>query len=157
MLRLLSLASVDRLLQIIQDVVDRLCTYRQANQAWCYTGSFLCFCSKLLMCRAGRMNNQRFGIADIGKMGEQLHVFDQFTTGFDSTLDLKSQDRALTFWQVLLRKLVGFMTRKTSIAYPFYLVMSFKKLGYFQCILTMTFYAQMKRLKTLKQKPCVKW
>ncbi|MOA02939.1 hypothetical protein D3C78_1224160 [compost metagenome] len=102
------------------------------------------------------MNDQRLGITHIGKMREQLHVFDQFATGFDAALDLKSQDSALTFRQILLSQLIGFMAREASIAYPFNLVMSFKELRYFQRILAMALYAEMKRFKPLKQKPCVK-
>ncbi|MNN91210.1 hypothetical protein D3C81_2092880 [compost metagenome] len=55
-----------------------------------------------------------------------------------------------------MSQLIGFMAREASIAYPFNLVMSFKELRYFQRILAMALYAEMKRFKPLKQKPCVK-
>ncbi|MNN66708.1 hypothetical protein D3C81_1822990 [compost metagenome] len=68
MLMLLSLACIDRLFQIMQDVIDRLCSYRQADQAWRNTGCFLFILIKLLMRCASRMNNQGFRIAHIRKM-----------------------------------------------------------------------------------------
>ncbi len=70
---------------------------------------------QLGMRRAGRMNNERLGIPNVGKMGEQLHAVDQLFSGFDAAFDFKCQDRPCAIRQIFLCQLIRRMRAQTRI------------------------------------------
>ena len=57
--------------------------------------------------------------------------------------------------EILLRKVVVFARFESGIIYPCYLVACLKILGNCHCILAVTLYAQMKRLKSKIKQECI--
>ena len=61
------------------------------------------------MRRRGRVNDQRLGVANIGKMRCKFGVLDKCLAGITATLDAKTDDRAGAFGQIFLRQLMAGM------------------------------------------------
>src|SRR5690606_23087750 len=110
----------ERLIEIRDDVVDAFRTDRQPYHSRRRTSGceFLAF--QLGVRRAGRVNDERLRIADIGQMREQLHRVDQFLARFDAALHFERQDGADSLRQIFLSELVGRMAFKPGIIDAFY-------------------------------------
>ena len=81
-----------RLVQIGDDVVHVLDADGQPNQVRAHAGRPLFLVGQLLVGRARRMNDQRFGVTDVGQKREQLHVVDEASARFQPALDAEGED-----------------------------------------------------------------
>ena len=74
------------------------------------------FCQFLVVelgvCRAGRVDDQRFDIGYIGQQGEYLQVVDKVVCFRTSAMDFKRKDGAGTFGEIFLIEGRGSVVRK---------------------------------------------
>ncbi len=68
---------IQGLAQVADDVVDIFRSDGQADEVGRDSRGSLLFGSELLVSRARRVDDQRFAVANIGQVREQLHVIDQ--------------------------------------------------------------------------------
>src|SRR5579863_2234413 len=73
--------------EILDDVVGVLETDRQPNHVLADPRGSERRRIQLLMCRAGGMDDQRLGVADIGEMRDELETVDEALTGGTTALD----------------------------------------------------------------------
>jgi hypothetical protein len=64
------------------------------------------------------MNDQCFGISDIGQMACQLYVVDEFDSRLLSAADSKTQDGACAIGKVLLGEPIMLVVLQAGIIYP---------------------------------------
>ena len=64
-------------LEIFDDIIDMFDAYRNTNQVGFYTAGSLFLFTQLLMGSRGRVNDQRFGITNIGQVTGNFYVFDK--------------------------------------------------------------------------------
>src|SRR4051794_21178842 len=87
------------LAEVVDDVGGGFDADRQPHQ-FLTDACGLKLCSiHLLMRGAGRMNNQRLGIADIGQMTDQAQAFDELPARRAAALDSEADDRSRAAWQ----------------------------------------------------------
>src|ERR1035437_5568586 len=98
--------SVQRLIQIPQNVIDILDTNAQAHEVSTDARRGLLLRCELTVCGAGRMDGQTLGIAHVGHMAEQLQAVDEFITRFRAAFDAESQYRTRTFGKISLGALM---------------------------------------------------
>jgi len=82
-------------LEVGDDVGNRLKPHRQTNKAWGHITRCLLFGSQLAVRGAGRVNDQRTDITNIGHVAVQAQPFNETLTRFEATLDLECEDRAV--------------------------------------------------------------
>ncbi len=73
---------------------------------------------ELLMRRAGGMDHQRLGVADIGEMGDQLQAVDEAPAGGAAALDAEADDRASAARQQAPGQRVVGMARQLRMEHP---------------------------------------
>ena len=64
------------------------------------------------------MNDQRFGVADVGQMREQFDRVDEFFARLQSALDAEAHDAAEAALQILRGDFVIRIVRQTGISHP---------------------------------------
>ena len=94
------------LLDIPQDVVERLKADREPDQIRRHTGGDLLVLVHLAVRGRCRMNHQRLGITNIGHVREKLHAVDELLASCRTTLDSKLEHGTGAVRQVLLRQRV---------------------------------------------------
>src|ERR1700680_3771063 len=107
------------------------------------------------MCRAGGMDNQRFGVANIRQVREQFNVANQLLPCLQSTLDTKTKNGSVPMRVIFGGDLVLRMARQAWIADPTDGRMTFQELGDAQGILAMTLHTQRQGLQSLQEQPRV--
>ena len=100
------------LVEIPDDVVDMLRTDGEADCGAFDTGVQQLLLCHLRMCRACRMDDERFDIGNVCKQGENLEVVDEFLRLFFSALDFKCKDGDTSVGEVFLVKLMVWMILK---------------------------------------------
>jgi len=80
---------VQGLFKVGFDIINMFYADRQAQQTGFYPSQNLFFQRKLFMGGGTGVNDQRFGISDIGQMAYQLYRFNQFVGSFFSSLNLE--------------------------------------------------------------------
>src|SRR5713226_6566839 len=94
------------------------------------------------MCSAGGMNDQRFGIANIGQVREQFDVANELFASLQSALDTKTENSSIAMRVIFGRDLVLRMARQARITDPTDSRMTFQELGDVQGILAVTLHTQ---------------
>lgn len=90
----LPLAGPQRLVEVLEDVVDVLQAHRQPHQLRRHAGLRLLLGGKLLVRRAGRMDHQRLGVADVGQVGVELDAVDEFLARLEAAADPEGDEGA---------------------------------------------------------------
>src|SRR5216684_6879148 len=104
---------------------------------------------------AGRMDDQRFGIANIGQVREQFDVANELFASLQSALDTKTENSSIAMSVIFGRDLVLRMTGQAGIADPIDSRMTFQELGDAQGILAVTLHTQRQGLQPLQEQPRV--
>ena len=90
--RVLLACLLQRLFDIVQDVIDMLQADGESDEVGCNARGQLLLRGLLLVRRGGRMDCQRLGIPHIGKMGDQFEGIDEFFSCLHSSLDAKTEN-----------------------------------------------------------------
>src|SRR5579863_6536826 len=101
------------------------------------------------MSRAGGMDDERFGIADIGQVREQFYMANEPFPCFQTAFDSKAEDGAIPMRMVLRGQLVLWMACETGIADPTNGGMRLQEFGHAQGVLAVPLHAQWERLQSL--------
>ena len=109
---------MQRLVDIGNNILHILDADRKPDEIGGDAGGNLLLLAQLLVGRGSRMNDQRFGIADIGQMRKQLHVVDELLARLDSPLDAETDDCACPFRQIFLRPVIVWMARQARLVDP---------------------------------------
>lgn len=64
------------------------------------------------------MNGKGLGVANVGKVGDELEAVDNLTAGSTATFDTEAQDTAETALEVLLGQLVRWVALETGVRHP---------------------------------------
>ena len=88
---------IECLIQIPEDIFNILQSNGQTNEIRTDARDDLFFLRKLRVGCAGGMNGQRFDIAEIGNMAEELQVVNETRTSLPSALYAKPQYGACSF------------------------------------------------------------
>ena len=91
----------DGLVEIGEDVADVLDADREADEFRGDPGGELFFDGELLVGRRGGVNDQRFGVADVGQQREELEGVDQFLAGFVAAFNSECDQAALAVGEIL--------------------------------------------------------
>ena len=94
------------------------------------------------MGRRSRVNDQRFGIPDVGKQREELEGVDQLLACIEAAFNSEGDERALAAGQILLRPLVIGTGLEAGIVDPLHAGMLRQMLGDRQGVLRVTFQTQ---------------
>ena len=98
-----------------------------------------------MRCR-GRVNNQRAGVADIGKVREQFDIGDQVHAGVVAALEPESEHRAGAERTIFLGEVVITVARQPRIADPRHFRMRRYPFGDRLRVLAVLLHAQRQRL-----------
>src|SRR5208282_3839899 len=105
-----------RRLEVVDEIALVLKTDRKPDQLLTNAGRVEGGCVHLLVRRARRMNDERFGVPHIGKVGEDLDRLDESPARLPSALDAETHDGSSTLGQNLTGEIVIGMVRKLGIA-----------------------------------------
>src|ERR1035437_2168540 len=103
------------------------------------------------------MDNQRFRIADVCQMTEQLYAVDQLGARVFAALDAKTDNRSLTVRQVFLCACVVRVAGQTRIVDPLDRWMLFEELGDGQGVLRVPLQPNVQRFQTQKGEERSPW
>src|SRR5262249_38084941 len=103
------LRSAQCLAKIFQDVFCSLETYRDTYQFLSNAGGGKRGRVHLLVCRAGRMDHQGLGIADIGEVAREPRRLDELSPGGTVAFDAEADDGTSALWQQLLCQCIVWM------------------------------------------------
>src|ERR1051325_9761475 len=103
------------------------------------------------------MNDQGFGVADVGEQAEQLERVDKALTGFVAAAYAEGDDRACAVRQVFLSERVVLARFEAGIVDPLDFRVSFEEARHLKRVLRMTLHAQVQRLCPLQQEKGVEW
>jgi len=76
-------------------------TERQAHHVVRHAGGGPLLAGELGVGGAGRVDDERFGVADVGEEREELQGVDEFPPRLKAALDAEGEDGPRPFWQVL--------------------------------------------------------
>src|SRR5690606_37315895 len=108
------------LVQVFDDVVHVLDADGQPDEIrGDARGPRLLF-GQLLVRRAGRVNDQRLGVAQVGQQREQLDAVDEAAAGLVAAFDAEGEDGAGAFGQILAGQLVRRVAGQAGVADPRY-------------------------------------
>ncbi len=91
-----------RLVEVGEDVIDVFDADREADEFGGDSGGALLFLVELGMSGGGRVDRQRFGIADVGEVFEKFEGIDEFRAGFGPTLDAEDDHGSAFATQVFV-------------------------------------------------------
>src|SRR5436309_14330169 len=94
------------LIQIGDQIVNRLHTNRQAYKVRRDTSSKLLIGRQLGMRGAGGMDNQRFRITNIGQVREEFNMANQLLTSLQTTFDAEAENGTITMRMILRSHLI---------------------------------------------------
>ena len=94
------------MLKIPEKIVERLQPYRESNRAEADTGCPEVFVAELAVSRAGWVDDQALGIADIGQVAPESQRFDEALARLSSTLEIEGEDGARPPRKVALGQLM---------------------------------------------------
>src|SRR6266702_4635103 len=97
-----ALRGPQRLVDIINDVFNILDADGKADKVGSDSGRSLLLHGQLLVSGGRWVNHQGFGIADVGKVGEEFHVVDEPLARFQPSLDPEADDRPGAVRKILL-------------------------------------------------------
>ena len=100
---------------------------------------------------AGRMDHQRFGVADVGQMRGELDRLDELSRRRMSAFYAESQNRPAAARQIFLRHFIIRMRGQARIVHPSHQRMRFQKFRHGQGVFAMPRHAQMKRFQSLQE------
>ena len=125
-------------LQIGNNVINMLCTDRQANGSRC--NALICqfLCVQLRVGCGSRMYNQRFYVGNVCQQREDFQMVDEAVCFFLTALDLEGEDGTATVREVLLVESVVRMLRQGGVVYLCNLWMVCQELDYLLGVLCMT-------------------
>ncbi len=109
--------------EVGDQIVDGFEANRQSNEVIGHARRELLLHGKLGVRGAGGVNRQRLGVADVGKVLEQLEAVDKRTSSRTSTLDAEADQTALSLRQIFLGEFVRRVIRQAGVVDPFYLGM----------------------------------
>ena len=98
--------SLERLVEIVDDIVDMLRTDGQANCRRRDAGSGKLLLVHLGMRRRSRVNDKGFDIGHICQQAEDLEVVDELLGSLSAALDLERENRDAAVREVLLVELM---------------------------------------------------
>ena len=104
-----------RLIQIPQDVIQGFQAHRQPNHVRPDARRDLLFFRHLAMRGGGRVNDQGFGVADIGQMAQKLHPLDKFHARVQAAFDAEGQHGARPLGHVFFRQVVILIARQRGV------------------------------------------
>ena len=110
-------------------------------------------CSSLSCC--GRVNGQAFGVTNVGQMRQQVHIFNELTTGVGSTFDPEYDHRATHTVELFFVFRIRWIASEARVSYPFHTGMFVQVCCDFHRILTMSFHSQRQRFDSLQKHPCI--
>ena len=90
------------------------------------------------------MDDEAFGVADVGEVGEELQGFDEFAAGGESAFDAESEDAAGTYGKVF----VGIEARVFD---PLDVLVFLEEMGDGEGVGGVAIHAEFERLKALKK------
>src|SRR2546421_7810089 len=146
-----SRASLQRLIDVPENIIERFESDRQPDHFRRNTGGTLLFFVELAMRGRRRMNDQRLGIADIGQMRQELDRLDESHAGRGASFDAKSKDASRTSREVALRQRLVAISLQQRVADPVDTGMRSEMPSDGQCRLTVAWHAQVQRLDPLQQ------
>ena len=139
------------LIQIGLDILDVFQTDADADVVVGYAGGLEFLGRLLAVGSAGRMDDQGFGVADIGQMRGQFDRLDKFPRGRVAAFHAESQNRAAAAGQVFFRHFMIRMRGQARIVDPSDQRVRLQKSGHGQGVFAMPRHAQMKRFQTLQE------
>ena len=106
------------LVQVRLDVVDVLQADAHPHVVVADSRGGQLFGRLLAMGRAGRVDHQGLGVADVGQVRSELDRFDKLPRSRVAAFHAESQNRAAAAGQIFLRHLVIRMRRQSRIVHP---------------------------------------
>ena len=102
------------------------------------------------MRRAGGMDRERLGVADVGEVAEQLEPLDKLAAGLKAALHAEADEPAEAAGQILLGERVGRAALQAGIVHPGHAVVALEELGDLERVGAAALHAEMQRLQTLE-------
>ena len=100
------------------------------------------------------MNDERLGIAYIGKIGEDFEVVDEFSGCLKSVFQFNGENGICALRQVFFLQFMIWRRFEARIVDLCYLWMSFQVFSHLRCVVDMSFYTEGQCFKTLDKEPC---
>ena len=142
---------LQRLVQIIDQVVNALQADREADEIGRHACLLLLLGRQLGVRGAGRVDDERLGIAHIRQVREEFDVPDQLLARFQSTLDAEANNGTVAMCMVFRRRFMLRVAREAGIAHPIDGGMAFQELCDAQGVLAMALHTQGQRLQPLQE------
>ena len=107
--------------------------------------------AQLLVGRAGRVDDQRLGVADVGQVREQLQPLDEAPAGLEAAPDAEGEDRAGAFGQVALGQCAVGAVRQRRVVDPGDSRVRVQECGHRPRVGDVALHAQPERLQPLQE------
>src|SRR5438552_9188032 len=114
-----SLRFLQRLIEVPKYIVEGFEPDREADHLRSYTCGALLVLGELTMRRRRRMNYQRFRVADIREVRQELHRLDEALARRGSAAHAERQDAARTARQIAARERLVAVTFEQWVIHPF--------------------------------------
>ncbi len=142
------------LFQVVDDVIGVFDPDRHANVLGADTGTTLLVGVELLVRGAGRVDDECFGIADVGQVRAEFAGVDELFARFHSALDAEAENRTFAVGQVLGRVgLVG-VVGQSGVVHPFHGVVRFQELGNLESVFAVAWHPQVERFDSHQEQEC---
>src|SRR5215204_4037722 len=152
----MSSRSVQRLIQVVQDVVDGLEANGEPDVVVGDTRGLLLVHRELRVGRRGRVYDQALRVAHVGKEAVQLEPVYKALARFEPTVDAEAEDRTEeTFPVVLRRHIVRRMIIEARVVDPVHLGMAMQELGYGLLVRRVALHPHGQRLEALQREEAV--
>src|SRR5215204_799520 len=152
----MSSRSVQRLIQVVQDVVDGLEAHGEPDVVVGDARGLLLVHRELRVGRRGGVYDQALRVAHVGKEAVQLEPVYKALASLEATFDAEAEDRTVEPIPVVLRRqVVRRMVREAGEVYPGHLWMTLQELGDGLRVRRVALHPEWQRLEALQEQEAV--
>ena len=139
--------SIQRLLNVRNDVIGILDAHGEADEVRTYACFNELLIRELAVCMAGGMEHAGAGIGHVGDDSRQLQVVHKADGHVASALQTEGDDTARTVGHILLRQFIIFVAGQAAIVHPCHFVALLEVFGHLLCVTAMLGHTQVQGLQ----------